>query len=223
MGSQRLPGKVLRSVCGKPLLQYLIERLSRASRIGQIIVATSTNDVDTAIAHFCEEHAITCFRGSLENVADRFRRIIQQYELDAFVRVSGDSPLLDASILRRCWDRFVSTNCDLATNVFPRTFPRGQSAEVVRASSFLRACELMLQPEDLEHVTRFYYRNPSRYRIENVVAGTNYGGCHMAVDSPQDLVAFEQVVQSMNKPHWEYGLAEVADLYHRIGLVEQPT
>jgi spore coat polysaccharide biosynthesis protein SpsF (cytidylyltransferase family) len=178
-----------------------------------VIVATSTDPSDAPIADFCEEIRTPCFRGSLTNVADRLRQAADVFCLDAFVRLSADSPLLDISIVQRCVERFVLSSCDLATNVFPRSFPRGQSAEVIRTSSLQHAFDMMAEPEDFEHVTRLFYRTPRMFHIENVVSPVSYGSMHLAVDSREDFAAVEAIVGVMDRPHWEYGLDEIAQLH----------
>ena len=101
MSSKRLPGKVLR-VKGKPMLEWQILRLQRCRLIEQTVVATSNDPSDDAIFEFCKTKKIDCHRGSLENVASRFADMIRQRSLDAFIRVSGDSPLLDPKLLDSC-------------------------------------------------------------------------------------------------------------------------
>ena len=95
MSSKRLPGKVLEQIQGKSVLQYLLERIGRCLGLQYTIVATSTDNSDDPIEEFCDDFGIECFRGSLENVAERFRDAAKKYKLDAFVRVCSDSPLLD--------------------------------------------------------------------------------------------------------------------------------
>ena len=116
MGSVRLPGKVLLMAYGKPLLQYLLERM-RAANLGlPIIIATSTESADDSIANFCVDQAVDCYRGSCLDVASRFSDVIDAYNLDAFVRLSGDSPLLDGGILKQAMEmlgKSVSASADV--------------------------------------------------------------------------------------------------------------
>ena len=219
MGSSRLPGKVLRSVAGKPLLQYLLERLAHCQELNGIIVATSESEEDLPIVDFCSNLGVVCERGSLNNVADRFRSVAAVHALDAFVRVSGDSPLLDITILRQCLSRFTTQDIDVVTNVFPRTFPRGQSSEVVKTSSFNRAYRLMSKPDDFEHVTQIFYRHPDTFQIENVRCEQDYADVHLAVDAQRDLELFDAIVKNMTRPHWQYVLADIAELYRTAQAV----
>lgn len=216
MGSQRLPGKVLTEIMGKPMLQYLLERLVNGSGVESLIVATSDSAADDPLAEFCVERRVVCYRGSLDNVASRFLDIARTEALDAFIRISGDSPLLDQSIVREGLRRFVAGRYDLVTNVMPRSFPRGQSVEVVRAESFVRAYELMSGPEDFEHVTHYFYRNPNGFEIHNFAAAEYYGDIQMAVDTAEDLANISDIIATMDRPHWTYTLADLIRLYRAL-------
>ena len=212
MGSKRLPGKVLRPICGKPLLEYLLERLDQCESI-QTVVATSTQSHDDPIAEYCRHRQVTCMRGSENDVADRFLCCAQQFGFDKFVRLSADSPLLDVTIVDRCVLRFSESRCELATNVMPRSFPKGQSAEVLRTSSLSRAYKMMHDAEDLEHVTKFFYKNTHLFHIENVESEVSYDGINLVVDTEQDMRQIDAMIRKMTKPHWEYGLDEVVQLH----------
>ena len=132
MSSMRLPGKSLRPLCGKPMLQYVLESLAQVDELAETIVATSSDPSDDPIAEFCDQFGSVCFRGSLDHVAERFLQTANARGLSAFVRVSGDSPLLDPRFVARAVDLFVESNADVVTNVFPRTYPPGMSVELVR-------------------------------------------------------------------------------------------
>ncbi len=216
MGSTRLPAKVLRPISGKPLLEYLVERLQASDLVANLVIATSTSSQDDSIDRFCKTRGISCFRGSLTDVADRFLKAADMYGFESFVRLSGDSPLLDTHIITNCLNRYHQCDCDLVTNIFPRTFPRGQSVEIVRTSSLRRARAIMDEVEDLEHVTRVYYRKPDQFRIENVTSESEYSPMHLAVDTPEDWETCAAILHAMQRPHWEYGLKEIAELYRTV-------
>src|SRR5579862_9583374 len=148
MTSQRLPGKSLRPLCGQPMLQYVLDRLSRLDVLSEAVVATSTDPSDDAIDEFCRRIGRPCFRGSLDNVAERFLQAALAHRLSAFVRVSGDSPLLDQRLVARGVALFTESGSDLTTNIFPRTYPAGMSVEVVRTETFERIVPELVQQYD---------------------------------------------------------------------------
>src|SRR5688572_22065557 len=115
MDSTRLPGKVLREIAGKPLLTYLLERLERSRALAAVLVATSTEASDDPVAALCASRGTRCHRGSLDDVAARVGEALAVNGLDAFVRVSGDSPLLDPSLVDRGVTLFLAGELDLVT------------------------------------------------------------------------------------------------------------
>ena len=194
MNSRRFPGKVLHKVRGRPLLGCLLDRLRVSREIDNIIVATSVDATDTPIAAYCSERGVDCFRGSLDDVAGRFRGVSDVYDLDAFVRVCGDSPLLDPAVVDRGVSSFREAEVDVVTNCFPRTFPGGQSVEVVRAATFRHACTRMTDSTHFEHVTTFLYEHPDEYRIHNFTnpAG-NQSDLDLSVNTPGEMAIFERL------------------------------
>ncbi len=204
MSSARLPGKVLREVAGQPLLGYLLDRLARARHLDRVIVATSLDSSDDAVAHWCERHGVEYHRGPLTNVLARFVEVARSRDLEALARISGDSPLLDPVVVDAVVSAFESAPCDIATNVFPRSFPRGQSAEVMRRDALEAVLASTTDPADLEHVTAHFYRHPQRWRIVNVSCAADRSGEQLSVDTPEDLAAFERLRAQMDQEPWAY-------------------
>ncbi|MDB5104266.1 MAG: hypothetical protein JWP91_1955 [Fibrobacteres bacterium] len=206
MGSTRLPGKVLREALGKPMLRYQLETLLRAD-LGPVVVATSDLPADDGIEALCAKVGTPCLRGDEADVASRFSAAIERFGFRAFVRVCGDSPLMDAELIRRALREFASGPCDLATNTFPRSFPKGQSVEVLGSPAF-NAARSRFDAGDREHVTRYFYRHPGEFLIRNFSAGRDCGAIQLSVDTPEDFERFEALVAGADRPHWQYGWSD---------------
>jgi len=213
MSSQRFPGKVLCEVDGKAILQYLLERLRRCRYLDHIVVATSGDETDAPVEEFCKGYGVQCYRGPLLNVAARFKEILDRYTFDAFVRVNGDSPLLDTRLIEKGMDIFLNGDYDIVTNTLRRTYPIGQSVEIVHAEIFRTAYELMQGEEELEHVTKYFYKNKEKYRIFNFESEYNYSRTRLSIDERDDLKTFIKIISKMNKPHWEYKLEDILNIY----------
>lgn len=207
MSSTRLPGKVLRPVAGRPLLSYLIESLEHCRNGGPIIVASSSDASDDPIAEYCRNQQIRCTRGPLEDVMGRFLMAVEDTMADQFVRVCGDSPLLDHRLIDHAIELFWKRRPELVTNLFPRSFPAGQSVEVVDTTCFRRAAASTSQPEHREHVTKFFYAQSNRFDIVNFTADEDWSGHKMAVDEPADLDRFADRLNNLPGPHWAIPLA----------------
>jgi spore coat polysaccharide biosynthesis protein SpsF len=219
MTSSRLPGKVLRPIQGKPMLAYMFERLDRCRSLDRYLVATSTDPSDDPIEEFCGSAGVTCHRGPLEDVAGRFLEVVDRFGLSAFVRLTGDCPLQDHLLVDRGVEVFRGGGYDVVTNLMPRTFPAGQSLEVVSSEAFRRAYDLMVERDDREHVTPFLYRHPELFRIHNVRAEHDDSAIDVSVDTEQDADLVEAILDRMDRPHWEYSSDEIVVLYHAVSGV----
>lgn len=209
MTSERLPGKVLMPLAGKPLIVWLLERLERAETLDSILVATSSEATDDPIAEFCARRPTRCFRGDLGDVAARVLAAARDARLDAFVRVNGDSPLLDQDLVDHAVRLMRAGGYDLVTNVRPRTFPPGQSVEVVRTDSLARAlAEPGVSAHDREHATATMYDgvfDVRRFEADPPQIETDF-----SVDTPADARRIETLLRSLRRPHWEYRWHEMA-------------
>lgn len=212
MSSRRLPNKALHPIAGRPMLSYLIERLRRCRRLAGVALATSTMPEDDAIAGFCADLDVPCYRGPLDDVLGRFLQVVQARALASVVRISGDSPLLDPALVDGAVELFEAGGYDLVTNVAPRSFPRGQSVEVVTADALRRLDAVDVAPDEREHVTLWFYRHPERCAMRNFAAARDMSAIKLAVDTPEDLAMIARIIAQMDRPHWQYGLEELLEL-----------
>lgn len=213
MSSTRLPGKGLIEVESKPLLKYTLERLKECGVLSAIILATSNDPSDDELEEFAKREGLPCVRGSLDDVAARFLKAMKEFNLDAAFRVNGDSPLISMDLFRSAVDLYVRRKPDLVTNIMPRHFPHGVSIELVNSECYQRVYTKIEKQEDREHVTSYLYANKESYFIINIDAEMKYPQCDLAIDTPQDLELFKCIIASMTKPHYEYSLEEVIDIY----------
>ena len=218
MSSRRLPGKVLKVLNGKSILEYVLVRLKQSKNLTAIIVATSTDQSDEAVIKFCQARNIPCVQGPLDHVANRFLKVLERFPMDAFVRVSGDSPVIDPQIVDRLVSIFKSGNYDIVTNVLERSFPKGQSVEIVNSSVFKKSFSNIKGQYEEEHVTPYFYQNADRFRIFNLISPNPvYGSVHMAIDNQKDLERFDLILQRINRPIEWCGLEELVTIYNTIG------
>ena len=146
----------------------------------------------------------------------RVYELAKEYSLDAIVRLNGDSPLLDPKLIELAIQHFLRENCDLVTNIFPRSFPKGQSVEVINAKKFLNAYLSFSNEDEYENVTPHFYNHPNQYKIYNFSFEKDLGTLQLSVDTPEDLEVFKQILSKMHRPHWEYNLEEILNIYSFI-------
>lgn len=203
MSSTRFPGKSLKVISGETLVGRVLSNVARSRSVDGYLVATSTDPTDNPIADWCLDHGVSVFRGSLANVALRVLEAGSCAGADAVVRVSGDSPFIDPSLIDHAIGLFQVHEYDLVTNVFPRSFPKGQSVEVISLATLSRVLASGLSVEQQEHVTTVFYEQPERFRIGNFtaddVAGTrgDHSSVQLSIDSEEDWATAEGVAQTL--------------------------
>ena len=208
MSSSRLPGKVLMEIRGRPILQYLIDRFKSITD-KKIVVLTSTRKDDNPIVDYCEKNDFLFYRGSLKDVAARFLYAAEKYDFDSFIRINADSPLIDPIIVNRANDIFNGNKLDLVTNTFPRTFPIGQSVEVISTSALKNAYSKMSSPAHFEHVTTYFYENFKNFRIKNFQNNFNLSSYRLSVDTHSDFKKIKSLICNMEKSHTLYSLKDL--------------
>jgi len=199
---------------GRPLLSFVVESVRRSREVDAIVVATSNDPSDDPIAAFASDHSVACFRGDLDNVAGRLLAAAQHDGADAFVRVNGDSPLIDPALIDRGVTLFRRDEFDLVSNVFPRTFPKGQSVEVIGTAS-LAGVMPQTTDDEREHVTRHFYTHADRFRLGTFQASTPHPELQLSVDTPDDFTLCEDILRAVGETPWQAGwerCAEVADM-----------
>jgi len=217
MNSRRMPGKVLRELGGKPLIGRVLERVGSSAAISRIIVATSEAASDAGLVDYCSRCGIEFFCGSLDNVAKRFRDLVVRHRLDAFVRVCADSPFIDPALINNAVAIFEKGGYDIVTNTLKRTFPRGESCEVISSAAFLKGYALMKEPEDLEHVTGYFYRHAGDFRIFNFTNDDgDCSGTSLCVDTPDDFRVAESLVCLAGERFPALGWKELAGMRREI-------
>src|SRR5436190_2821698 len=168
MASTRLPGKVLADIEGRPLLQEVIERVARAKTLDLVAIATSDTQPDDRIVEFCKDNRTAYFRGSLDDVLDRFKMAAAYFGADVIVRLTADCPLLDPEVIDKVVKVFQEEDCDYAANVIECTYPDGLDTEVFGYQALRRAWQEAQLKSEREHVTPYIRNHPEVFRLKNV-------------------------------------------------------
>lgn len=219
MDSQRLPGKVLKPLAGSAILGWTIERCRLAAPDLPIGLATSDRLLDDPVAAFAEAAGLAVFRGDAADVLGRALAAARTFGLDTLVRISADSPFIAPELVAQVIGCHAAERPDLTTNVFPRTYPPGISAEAISLPALERLADLTRDPADREHVTRFAYANPDQFRIVNVTAPVPYQDLHLAVDSATDFARAAWIAERLPDP--AASLDEIVTLARRYDAEAQ--
>lgn len=211
--SRRLPGKALADLDGAPLLDRVVARVRRATRIDAIVVATSDRAVDEPIARRARQLGVACFRGATEDVASRFVAAAGSEGCTIALRVNGDSPFVDPELLDEAVALLEATGSDVATTQRPRCRPYGIAAEAIRVAVLARLLESEATAEEREHVTAVLYRVAATLRIADLPPpATPAPSLRLTVDEPADLVRIAGILRALEERGVAPEMATVADL-----------
>src|SRR5574337_990133 len=212
MGSIRFPGKVMRPICGIPMIGLLLARLSQSKRIDQIVLATSQDPRNEPLAEYVRELGFAVFQGSENDVLDRYHQAAREAEADAVVRITGDCPLIDPQVVDAVIDLFQQKTVDYATNTATPTFPDGLDAEVFTFEVLERAWKQAREPRQREHVTPFI-RESGLFRLANLSHASDQSSERWTVDEPEDFEVVQKVFEYFH-PRRDFGWLEVLALRH---------
>lgn len=215
MGSKRLPGKVLKPVLGKPLLEYLVERLRRVTKAGMLVVATSVETEDDAIADFCEDAEVTVFRGSRDDVLDRYASAAKATYADAVVRICADCPLIDPVVVDEAIQFYLDNDYDWVGNFLERRYPRGYEVEVFSRKALDKAADEGLEADEREHVTPYLYRHPALFKLGSVVGKVDLGNQRWVVDTAEDFDLISHILSELYPRKPNYSTQDILEVLQK--------
>lgn len=217
LGSTRLPGKVLADLDGEPLLCFMLGRL-RSLRVDAIVVATSTEPRDDAVADAAREAGVPVVRGSEHDVLNRFMTALDAHPATHVIRLTADCPLTDPEIVNATLEVHHHQGADYTSNVTPRTFPKGLDVEVATVAALRTAAAEARDPTEREHVMPFLYRHPERFRLASYRNDELLGEERWTVDTADDLSVVRRAVARLGGRR-DFGWR---DVLHVLGHQWQP-
>jgi len=210
MGSTRLPDKVMKPVCGIPLIELLLSRLSKSKEINQIIVATSVDPRNQPLVDHVRKLGLSCEQGSENDVLDRYVQAAKKHEAGVVVRITGDCPLVDAELVDECLRQFKGSDVDYLSNANPPTYPDGLDIEVFTFNALEQAAREANNPFDREHVTP-YLRESGRFKTGSMQYTSDLSALRWTVDEPTDFAVIEKVFRHFH-PEIDFTWQEVLNL-----------
>lgn len=200
MGSSRLPGKVLADLGGRPLLEQLLRRLAPSTRLTQLVVATTKLPEDDAVAALAARGGVSCYRGSVDDVLDRYFQAAREHRADVVVRLTGDNPLVDGSFVDQSVEAYLERrpDVDYLDTGSSKSYPVGLSVEVIAMEALAQAWKEAREPADREHVTRFIRNRGNRFHIHSLAGKRDDSDLRWTVDRPEDLTSVRLVFDALD-------------------------
>lgn len=213
MGSKRLPGKVLSHLSGKPLLEHLINRLRVSKEIDQIVVATSTSDIDKPIIELAKKLDVECYKGSEDDVLNRYYEAGKLFKADVVVRVTADNPLTDPYQLDELIKKHMETDSDYTHNKHQKGPPLGTAAEVISFPILKKIHTIAKAPRHREHVTLYIFEHADQFNIQTVDAPLKFQrmDLRLTVDTEKDLILMREIFDNFDFGSKYIPLEEVID------------
>ena len=197
MSSTRLPGKVLKIASGRTILDRMLERVKRSNMVDQVVVATTIDPSDDRIVNACRQYQVEVFRGSLQDVLDRYYQAALQFQADVIVRLTADCPLIDPGLIDEVVNALITNRVDLACNRLPppfsRTYPIGMDVEACTFDALEKAWQNASQKHEREHVLPYLYAEPGRFKVLQLNYSQDLGHLRWTLDTPADLVLLRRV------------------------------
>ena len=211
--STRFPGKVVKKINNKTILEILIKRLSRSKHVSNIIVACSKNKKDLAIVNICKKLGINYFAGSEDDILDRLYKAAKKYKAKNIVRITADCPLIDSKIVDDVISNFFLNNADYASNTNPPTFPDGFDVEVFKFRALKETYIKARKSTDREHVTPFIINNNKfkKFNLKNLI---DYSSLRLTLDEKEDFILIAKIIKYFNN-NLNFSLKNILDLYKK--------
>lgn len=215
MGSTRLPGKTLLPLAGKTVLEHVVSRMGQVSNAQEVVVATTVLPEDEPILRFCRDHKILYWRGSSENVLERYIGAAEQYKIDGIVRITADCPLIDTGLVEEAIKLFHESKADVVSNIIERTLPRGFDTEIFTLEAAKRLMNLHLDSFYYEHVTPYFYEHPEIFKLQSITAppSLNRPDLRLCLDVSEDYELLKNIFQHLPK---NGGASEIMRLFDQF-------
>jgi spore coat polysaccharide biosynthesis protein SpsF len=203
MSSTRLPGKVMLEICGRPILSHVVQRVREARLVDKVVVATTVHGADDRVLEWCGKNGVQCFRGSLEDVLDRYCKAAVKHSAKTVVRITADCPMLDPRLVDEIIGMLANGGLDYAS-VGP-TYPDGLDAEAFTVEALHRAHREARLKSEREHVTPYIWKNPHMFATRSIQSPIDLSGMRWTVDDQRDFDFVKAVCE---------GLGCVSEVFH---------
>lgn len=211
VGSTRLPGKVLLKILDKTILEFVIERVQKATLVDSITVATTDKKDDQAIMDLSKSLGVNAFAGSEEDVLDRFYEAAKLYNIEYIVRITADCPMIDPILIDKVIDHCSKTGADYSSNTLKRTFPDGQDIEVFNFNALEDAWKEAKLLSEREHVTPYIIKHNDKFKLANLQNKVDLSEKRWSLDEKADFDFLKVVLESIYPSNPDFNMNDVLE------------
>lgn len=221
LGSTRLPGKTLFKVLDKTILEYVIERTKKAKTVGNVIVATTTKKEDLAIVNSAKKLGVGVYRGSEDDVLDRFYQAARLFNVKHIVRITADCPFIDPDIIDAVVERYFETQADYCANTLEITFPDGEDVEVFGFETLKNAWKNARLLSEREHVTPYIEKRPDKFKHANLKNKANLSDKRWTLDTKEDFEFIKTVLASLYPVNPDFRMEDILNFLRQKPHLEK--
>lgn len=219
-GSSRLPNKVLKDLCGRPMLQHIIERTLLCKKVDKVMVATTVRKEDNTIDSLCRRVGLDCYRGSENDVLDRYYQVAKQFEPVNIIRVTADCPLIDPDIIDEIVEIHEKGAYDYTSNTLKETYPDGLDTEVFKYSILKEAWEKASMASEREHVTP-YIKFKEEFKRYSVERSPSLAEKRWTVDTDKDYEMISMIYNELYRDGQFFKTQDVLEVLIRHPEIEE--
>lgn len=209
MNSTRLPGKVLKKVVGKTILEHIIERLRKSKALNGTVVATTVNREDLEIVALLSRLGVNLYCGSVCDVLDRYYQTARLHGIEHIVRITGDSPLIDPYVIDDVIKRYFDSGADYCSNILKRTFPDGLDVEAFSFDVLKYAWRNARLLSEREHVTPYIKKNADKFKLVSFENEIDLGDKRWTLDEKEDFEVIKKVFESLYPSNPDFCMKDI--------------
>lgn len=220
MSSTRLPNKVLLLLEGKTVLEHEVLRVKKARLVDDVIVATTTDTKDKIILNLCKKNRFKVFRGSRDNVLDRYYQAAKLAKADNIIRITSDCPVIDPNIIDKVIKKHLAKRADY-TGIDEKSVPDGEDVEVFTFDALKTSWENAFLVSELEHVTLYIKNNPNKFKIVVWKSSQNLGNKRWTLDEEDDYEFLKIIYKNLYPKNNFFGIKEIAGFVKQNPEIEK--
>jgi glutamate-1-semialdehyde aminotransferase/spore coat polysaccharide biosynthesis protein SpsF (cytidylyltransferase family) len=221
MSSTRLPQKILLKVLKKTLLEYTVERANQAKRIKEVIVATTTNPADQPVVNLMKKLGIKFYRGSENNVLDRYYQTAKKFKIQHIARLTSDCPIIDPQVIDQIAKKYFDSQADYCSNTLKETFPDGQDVEIFSFKALSQAWKNAKLSSEKEHVTPYLKKHPKKFKLVNLKHSHNLNNKRWTVDESADFKFIKIVIQNLYPQNPNFSMTDILKFLQKNPRIEK--
>lgn len=214
-GSKRLPNKVIKKIEKRTVLEHVIERVKKVENCSNVILATTDKKEDNILEKIAKKMDIAVFRGSENDVLDRYYKTAKLFNIDPIVRITADCPLIDPKIIEKVIKFYIQGDYDYVSNVHPVSYPDGQDVEVFSFKALKKAWKEAKSDFDREHVVDYIVKNHQVFKMGNVANNKDISSIRLTSDEKEDMILIKKIYKELYDKNHFFGLEEILQLFEK--------